>query len=121
GCARSLHVGLVAIEPSQGRVGAGDGRRDGLLQLVRERGRQLSHDAHPIHMCEIGPQSLAILLGALAVLNVGSRAVPPKDTSLLIPQRIVSDQEPAILPVFSPYSRLDLNGGTIRERPLTDG
>ena len=58
-------------------------------------------------------------LGPLSVLDIGAGAIPPQDASVLIPQRIVSDQELAILPVFSLYSCLHLNRCTVGTRPFT--
>src|SRR5271157_3153778 len=75
--------------------------------------------AQLLRFSQISLTALESFLGSLAVLDVGARAVPPQEPSLLIPERIVSHQEPAILSVFSSYSCLHLNRSTVGTRPLT--
>ena len=62
-----------------------------------------------------------LFLGPLSVLDVGTCTVPPKEASRFIAQRIVSDQKPAILPVFSLDSSLQLKRGSLQTCALTDG
>src|SRR5262245_24497680 len=53
------------------------------------------------------PQSI---LGALSVLNVGVRSVPVHDITVLIAQRLSSEQEPPIFSVVSPQASFNLPG-----------
>src|SRR6266436_5484 len=46
------------------------------------------------------------LFGLLAVFDVGPCRIPANHVSLLVPQRVVADKKPAILPVAPPYSLL---------------
>src|SRR6266487_3050626 len=66
-------IGRIALKPSQRRLGISGCDRDGLCELVRDRGNQFSQRAHPIDMCQIGlelSQFLALLFCTLAILNV---------------------------------------------------
>src|SRR6266481_2580817 len=67
---------------------------------------------------EIGSPSRQLIFpsfffGPLAVLNVCTCAVPPKDASLLISKRIVLDQKPPIYSVFSAYPCFHLKRRTL--------
>ena len=42
------------------------------------------------------------LLGLLAILDIGRGDIPTREASLFIPQRVIAEKKPAILPVFSP-------------------
>src|SRR5208337_3233383 len=97
----------------------GDYPGERLVDFVRDGGYQFSHGHHSGDMREIRLRLAQGFFGPLSLLDVGARAVPPQDAPLLIPQRIVSDQEPAIPSVFSPYSCLHLDRGTVGKRPLT--
>src|SRR5713101_5822451 len=46
------------------------------------------------------------VFGLLAVFDVGPRRIPANSLSLLVPQRVVADKKPAILPVPPSYSLL---------------
>ena len=77
--------------------------------------------AQPLRFRKITFAAFQRLLGALAVLDVGTRTVPSQDAPVLIPQWIVSDQEPAIRSVFSPYSCLQLKSTTVGKPALAKG
>ena len=48
------------------------------------------------------------ILGPLAVLDVGGREVPARDASLLVAQRIVTEQKPPMRSILSPYPCFEL-------------
>src|SRR5271170_2684891 len=117
----------------------GIGRRD--LGDPSKHGLQRRRSAHDLleHGClvnlltqrdvlsvELVPQRLNFFesllqtaFGALATLYIGTCAIPPHDATLFIPQRIVSNQEPAVLPVLPPDSRLQLKRGTVGKCSLS--
>src|SRR5271165_5945360 len=88
---------------------------------MRNRGDQLSYGGHSADVCELRLRRAPCFFGVFSVLDIGARAVPAQDVSLLIAERIVPDQEPAIPPVFSSYSCLHLKRSTIGTRPFTSG
>ena len=44
----------------------------------------------------------------LAIVDVGARGKPAGDSSFVVPQRLTTNEKPAVLPIFPEYSRLDL-------------
>src|SRR6185437_14875110 len=48
------------------------------------------------------------LLGPLAIVDVRSARIPPDDPSLLVAERVVADQEPAVLAIVASYAPFDL-------------
>ena len=53
-----------------------------------------------------------------AVFDIGAGGIPSKDAPPLIPQRIVPDQKPAILSVFSLDSCLQFKRGRLKRARL---
>src|SRR5713226_1853274 len=58
------------------------------------------------------------LFGLLAVFDVGPCRIPTNNAPLLVPQRVVADKKPAILPVTPPYSLLIFEWRAARKRLL---
>ena len=56
-----------------------------------------------------------LFFGTLAVLNVSSGRIPANDMPVVISQRLVTDQEPAILSVVPPHPLFDFEGLSNRE------
>src|SRR5437899_1117648 len=54
----------------------------------------------------------------LAIVHIGRGAVPAKDASIFVAQRIVAEQEPAISPVVSELPPLELEGNSACESVL---
>ena len=62
-----------------------------------------ARESQPLRFRQISFTAPQSFFGPFTVLDVGARAVPPQNAPVLIPQRIVSEQEPAILSMFCPY------------------
>src|SRR2546422_5313524 len=54
---------------------------------------------------------LKFLLGSLALINIRRRNIPTLDLPLVVLQRIVTNQKPAIIPIRAPHSQLQLVSG----------
>src|SRR6266581_3108091 len=54
---------------------------------------------------------LKFLFGSLALINIRRRNIPTLDLSLVVVERIVTNQEPAIIPIRAPHSQLQLVSG----------
>jgi hypothetical protein len=91
-------IGRVALKPSQRCLGMSGCDRNGLCEFMRDGGDHFSHRADPVRMGKIGLE----LFGLFAVFDVGPGHKPKRNLSLLIVQRIVTDQKPAIRSVVSP-------------------
>src|SRR5271165_6327301 len=77
--------------------------------VLRDHGRPGHPDSDPGYTLSLGKDGLRLAQSircAPSILDVGTCTVPPKNASPLISQWAVLDQKPAILPVFSLYSRL---------------
>src|SRR5262249_39277212 len=55
----------------------------------------------------------------LPILDISSCGVPTDDLPLLVPKRVVTIQEPAILSIFSTYSRFDFPAYAARKCVLS--
>src|SRR6266446_760862 len=67
---------------------------------------------------ESGVFPLQSLLRSLAILNVGTREVPPNELSLAVAERVVTNQKPAICPVALPEPQVPLVIGRVRRRTI---
>ena len=47
------HIGLIAVEKSQARLGICNGRPNWLVHFVRQGSCQLSHSADSVQMCNV--------------------------------------------------------------------
>ena len=108
---RFVEVGRICRQPPQAGVAIYYYARKRLIDFMSNGGGQFSHRHNPRNVSKLGLRFEIGFFGLLAVLDVSPRPVPSEDASLLVPQRTVPDQEPAVLPVVPPYSRLHLEGG----------
>src|ERR687891_2267549 len=52
------------------------------------------------------------VFGSLAIVDVGSRCIPTHEASLFVAERVVSDEEPTILPILPQRSLFDFKRET---------
>src|SRR5712671_1366945 len=69
----------------------------------------------PLRFRQIARASSQRVFCPLAIVYVGRGAVPAKDASILVTQRIVTEQEPAISPVVTELPPLELEGNSACE------
>src|SRR5882672_10372827 len=93
-----------------GRIAAGDLRH--LRQDGGQRGRAadnlLEHRGLVDFLSKCNVLLLQFILVSLAILDVGACDVPPDDLALVVPKRVVTNQEPAIRPVAATQALLQL-------------
>src|SRR5260370_42196048 len=58
------------------------------------------------------------VFGALAIFDVGSRGIPAHQSTLFVEERIVTDEEPAILTVLAARSLFDFKRQAASQRRL---
>src|SRR6202049_920163 len=58
------------------------------------------------------------VFGALAIIDVGSRRIPAHQSSLFVAERVVTDEEPAILTVLPARSLFDFKRQAASQRRL---
>src|SRR5208283_1258033 len=71
-----------------------------LLEVVRP----LHGSVDPVHAFQEPDPRLALLLGSLAVFDIGCRDIPAQDASLLVAQRTIAEQEPSIRSILSTHA-----------------
>src|SRR2546430_423662 len=83
-------------------------RRRGADDLFEHRGAVDIFAQHQILITDT-------LFGPLAIIDVGARRVPAQRLTVLIPHRVVLDEEPPVLAIVAPSALLELEGHTTRE------
>src|SRR5258705_3263786 len=61
---------------------------------------------------------MQFILVSLAILNVGTCDVPPNDLSLVVSERVVTNQKPAIRSVAATQALLQLESGAAYQRTV---
>src|SRR6266850_7703031 len=78
----------------------------------------LKHGSFINLITESGVFPLQSLLGSLAILNVGTRDVPPNELSLVVAERVVTNQKPTIRSVLVTQPHLQLEGSGTGQRTI---
>src|SRR4051795_12244819 len=104
GCSIISEYSKSFVRPEQLSIGNIPAKTAGATQSLRFR--------------PIGFASSQRVLRPLAIVQIGRGAVPTKDVSIFVAQRIVAEQEPAISPVVSELPPLELEGNSACEPAL---
>ncbi len=120
GAGDQLLAGSGLAEDEHGRVGAGDARD--LIEHALQRRRRSDDLLEHRRAVDLVAQRLVLVahaqLGALALFDVGAGRVPVHHATFSVAQRVVLNEEPAVLPIVAPRPPFKAERHAARERLL---